>query len=79
MPIVYYFQVAILKTEREQARKQHHQTNQELRQLQERVARQSSTLSNGLQDLKAHLDNKDSERAQAVILFFLLIPNVKRH
>ncbi|XP_057310394.1 protein PFC0760c-like isoform X2 [Hydractinia symbiolongicarpus] len=56
--------VSILKTEKELARKQNVQLSQEVRQLQEKVARQSGSLSNGLQDLKAHLDQKDLEKSQ---------------
>lgn len=70
-----------MKTEKELARKQNVQLSQEVRQLQEKVARQSGSLSNGLQDLKAHLDQKDLEKSQMVIYihfrneFFIYFPS----
>ena len=39
---------------------------QEIRQLQDKVIRQTSTLSTGLQDLRTYLDQKEQERSQTV-------------
>lgn len=58
--------MSIMKVERDQMKKMNQAVNQDLRQLQEKLARQSGALSSGLQDLKSHLDQKDLEKNQSV-------------
>ena len=58
--------MSVLKNEREQARKQTQGLAQEVREIQDKITRQTGSLSSGLQDLKAHLDQKDSEKNQSV-------------
>ena len=58
--------MSILKVEREQMKKSNNAMTAELRQLQEKLTRQSGALSTGLSDLKSHLDQKDLEKHQSV-------------
>ena len=59
----------MLKNEREQYRKHVQTLQQEVRNVQEKMTRQSGALSNGLQDLKAYLDQKDNAKNQEVKAF----------
>ena len=56
----------MLKTEREQSRKMMHNMNHEVRQITEKLSRQSGAMGTGLQELKAHLDQKDTDNSHAV-------------
>ena len=66
--------MSVIKNEREQARKQTQGLAQEVREIQDKITRQTGSLSSGLQDLKAHLDQKDSEKNQSVskIIFYVM-------
>ena len=59
----------MLKNEREQYRKEISTLQQEVRSVQDKITRQSGALSNGLQDLKTYLDQKDMQRNQEVYSF----------
>eukprot|EP00111_Clytia_hemisphaerica_P016773 TCONS_00049746-protein len=63
-------EMSILKVEREQMKKSNNSMTAELRQLQEKLTRQSGALSTGLSDLKSHLDQKDLEKHQSVTMMF---------
>ena len=54
--------------EREASLKSTQHISQEIRMLNEKLSRQSVALGTGLQDLKAHLDNKEVERKHEVLL-----------